>query len=94
MKLKEIKPNQNATLPEVEVVAVGDVREFEKFGKVGRVCTLKIKDASGEGELSLWNDDVEKFALGDKLKITDAWVKEWNGKLQISSGKNGKIEKV
>ena len=94
MKIKEIKPNQNATLPEVDVVSVGEVREFEKFGKVGRVCTVKIKDASGEAELSLWNEDVGKFAVGDKLKITDAWVKEWSGKLQISTGKNGKIEKI
>ena len=94
MEIKEIKANENTTIPEVEVVSVGDVREFEKFGKVGRVCTIKIKDASGEAELSLWNDDIGKFALGDKLKITDAWVKEWKGKLQISAGKNGKIEKI
>lgn len=94
MKIKDLKPNQNATLAEVEVVEAGDVRQFEKFGKSGSVRTLKIKDSSGEAELSLWNDDVEKFSVGDKLKIADAWVKEWNGRLQISSGKNGKIEKV
>lgn len=94
MQIKDIKPNQNVTLSEVDVVSVGDIREFEKYGKSGRVCTLKIKDASGEAELSLWNDDVEKFAAGDRLKITDGWVKEWNGKLQISSGKTGKLEKL
>ncbi len=94
MEIKELKPNQNATLAKVEVTEAGDVREFERFGKVGKVRTLKIKDSTGEAELSLWNEDVEKFAAGDSLKITDAWVKEWKGKLQISSGKNGKIEKV
>ena len=94
MEIKDLKPNQNATLQEVDVVSVGDIREFEKYGKSGRVCTLKIKDTSGEAELSLWNDDVEKFAAGDKLKIVDGWVKEWNGKLQISPGKTGKVEKV
>ncbi len=94
MQIKDIKPNQNATLEEAEVISVGDVREFEKFGKIGKVCTLSIKDMSGEIDLSLWNDDVEKFSVGDKIKIIDGWVKEWNGRLQISSGKNGKIEKI
>ena len=64
MKIKDLKPNQNATLEEVEVVEAGDVRQFEKFGKSGSVRTLKIKDSSGEAELSLWNDDVEKFSVG------------------------------
>ena len=94
MKIKDLKPNQNATLDEVEVAEVGEVRQFEKFGKSGRVCNLKITDKSGSAEVTLWNDEVEKFQVGDKLKITDGWVKEWNGKVQVSSGKNGKIEKI
>ncbi|HLD57991.1 MAG TPA: SOSS complex subunit B family protein [archaeon] len=94
MKIKDLKPNQTATLDDVEVVEAGEVREFNKYGKSGRVCTLKLKDASGQVELTLWNEDVDKFAVGDKLKITDGWVKEWNGNTQISSGKNGKIEKI
>ncbi len=94
MKIKELKPNQAASLESAEVVEAGEVREFNKYGRSGKVCTLKLKDGSGQIDLTLWNDDVDKFAVGDKLKITDGWVKEWNGEMQISSGKNGKIEKV
>lgn len=94
MKIKDVKPNSNATLDEVEIVNKGDVREFEKFGKTGRVCNCVIKDDSGELELTLWNDDIDTVEAGEKLKIVDGWVKEWNGKLQISTGKNGKIEKL
>jgi len=94
MKIKDLKPNQNVTLDEVEVAEVGDIRQFEKYGKSGSVCTLKITDNSGSTDLTLWNDEVDKFQVGDKLKITDAWVKEWNGKIQVSSGKKGKIEKL
>ena len=32
----------------------GDIREFEKFGKTGRVCNAIAKDATGEIKLSLW----------------------------------------
>ena len=93
MKIKEAKPNGSATL-EVDVVSKGDIREFERFGKTGRVCNCVIKDDSGELELTLWNDEIDTIEAGEKIKITDGWVKEWNGKLQISMGKNGKVEKL
>ena len=94
MKIKEVKSNSNATLDEVDVVSKGDVREFERFGKPGRVCNCVIKDDSGELELTLWNDEIDTIEAGEKIKITDGWAKEWNGKLQISMGKNGKVEKL
>ena len=94
MKIKDAKPNSNATLEEVTVTSKGDVREFTKFEKPGRVCNCDIKDDSGEMQLTLWNDEVDTVNSGDKLKITDGWVKEWNGNLQISAGRNGKIEKI
>ena len=94
MAISDLQPNSNASLEQVELVEKGDVREFSKFGKLGQVVSCKIKDDSGECELSLWNDDVAKYNAGDKLKLTDMWVKEWNGKMQVSTGKNGTIEKI
>jgi replication factor A1 len=94
MKIREVQPNATATLDYVTVVRKEAVREFNKYGKSGRVCTCIIKDASGEMELTLWNNDTDLVEEGEKIKITDGWVKEWNGKMQISTGKNGKIEKL
>ncbi len=94
MKISEVQPNNNATLEEVEVVSKGDVREFARFDKTNRVCNCTIKDDSGEMELTLWNGEIDTVDAGDKLKITDGWVKEWNGKKQISKGRNGEIEKL
>jgi len=94
MKINEVKPNSNATLEEVEVVNKGEAREFMRFDKQNRVCNCVIKDDSGEMELTLWNEEIDSVEAGEKLKITDGWVKEWNGKMQISAGRNGKIEKL
>lgn len=94
MAISDLQPNSNATLENVEVVEKGDVREFSRYGKLGQVCTCKIKDDSGECDLTLWNDDVSKYNAGDKLNLKDMWVKEWNGRVQISTGKNGSIEKI
>ena len=94
MKIKELQANQTASLDKVEVVSLGEVKEFNKYGNVGKLRNIKIKDASGEADLTLWNDNVDDFAEGDVLKLTDCWVKEWNGNIQLSSGKKGKIEKI
>jgi len=71
MKISEVKPNSNATLEAVEVTDKGEVREFMRFDKPGRVCNCTIKDDSGEMELTLWNDEIETVEAGEKLKITD-----------------------
>jgi len=94
MKISEVQANSNATLDGVEVVSKGEVREFMRFDKPGRVCNCPIKDGSGEMQLTLWNDEIGLVDAGDTVKITDGWVKEWNGKLQISMGKKGRIEKL
>jgi len=94
MNISGIQPNSNATLEKVTVTSKPEARSFDKFGKKGRVTTARIKDDTGECDLTLWNDDIEKVNEGDTIKLTDCWVKEWNGKVQISTGKNGKIEKI
>ena len=77
----------------VDVTEKMDERQFEKFGKVTRVCNATIKDDSGEMQLTLWNEEIETVEEGDTISITDGWVKEWQGDMQISAGRNGKIVK-
>lgn len=93
-KISDAAANKNLTIDQFEVVEKGEVREFSRYGRLGRVCTCKIKDASGEMDLTLWNDEVDAVQQGDKMKLADGWCKEWNGRMQASTGKNGKIEKL
>jgi ssDNA-binding replication factor A large subunit len=92
--IKEAKPNTNLTLDKVTVAEKGPVREFSRMGRLGRVCTAKIKDSTGTMDLSLWNDEIDVIEEGDTIRLTDGWCKEWSGNLQASTGKNGKIEKL
>lgn len=94
MVISDLQPNSNASLESVEMTEKGDVREFSRNGTLGRVSSCRIKDDSGSCDLTLWNEDIDKYSEGDKLKLTDMWVKEWNGNIQISTGKNGTIEKL
>ncbi len=92
MKINELKPRMGKVNIEVEIVAVGEVKEFNKFGNPGRVSTATAKDETGEIKMSLWNDEVDKVKPGYKLRITNGYVNEFQGEMQLSAGKFGKLE--
>ena len=95
MKISELKAGTGNASIEAEVVSMEEARDvMGKFGKRLRVASATLKDDSGEIVLSLWNEDVDKYAQGDKVKITDGWVSDYKGQLRISAGRSGKIEKI
>ena len=92
MQIKDLKPKTGDVNLIVEVIEKSEPREFSKFGKQGKVCNAKVKDETGEVTLTLWNDDVDKVKVGDKIQIENGWVSEWQGEMQLSTGRFGKLE--
>ena len=92
MKISELTANQSGVNLELEVIEVGEVKSFIRFGRVLRVSNAKVKDDSGEISLTLWNDEIEKVKPNTKVKITNGYVKEFQGELTVTAGKFGKIE--
>lgn len=94
MAIKDLQARQGQVDLIVEITEKGDIREFEKFGKTGRVCNAKIKDDTGEMTLTLWNEQIEQVKVGNKVHIVNGWVSEWQGEKQLSTGKFGQLEVV
>ena len=94
MAIVDLQPRQGEVDLVVEVVEKGESREFQKFGKTGRVSTAVVKDDTGQINLTLWNDDIDKVNVGDKIHITNGYVNEWQGEKQLTTGKFGKLEVV
>ena len=92
MAISDLQAKQGNVTLTVEVVSKEEPRKFEKFGKPGRVCNAKVKDDSGEIKLTLWNDQIDKVNEGDKVKIINGYVNEWQGEKQLTTGKLGKLE--
>ena len=92
MPIKDLQPRQGNVEVEAVVVDKGDIREFNKFGKSGRVCNAKIKDSTGAVALTLWNEQIDQVNIGDKIRVTNGYVNEWQGELQLTTGKFGKLE--
>ena len=92
MKIVDLKVRQSNVEVEGEISALGEVKTFQKFGKEGKVMSATLKDDSGKIILSLWNDDVDKIKVGDKVKITNGYVNEFQGEKQLTAGRFGKLE--
>ena len=92
MLISEIQSKQGKVIVIGKITEKGEVRSFEKFGKPGRVCSARIKDESVECTLSLWNEQIDQVNEGDKIKIENGYANEWQGAIQLSTGRFGKIE--
>lgn len=94
MEIKDLQIRQGNVEITVDVVDVSPPREFEKFGKKGKVASATVKDATGQVKLSLWNEQADQVKPGQKVKITNGYVSEWQGEPQLTTGKMGKLEVV
>jgi replication factor A1 len=92
MKINELQPRQGKIELQAKVIDKGETKTFDKFGKQGKVCNAKIKDETGEMVLSLWNEQAEQVNVGDIVRISNGYVSEFKGEMQLSTGKFGTLE--
>jgi replication factor A1 len=85
-----LKANSNANI-EATITAISAPREVSTARGPSRVADATLQDDSGTITLTLWGDEITKYTVGQKVKITDGWVKDFRGKLQVSMGRSGKI---
>jgi replication factor A1 len=94
MQVKDLTPKQGNVDITIDVIDVSAPREFQKFGKSGRVANAIAKDETGDIKLTLWNDDIDRIKAGDKVHLTNGYVNEWQGEMQLTTGRMGKMEVV
>lgn len=91
--ISELKEGMRGAEIKGEVKAVFPEKEFSKDGKKGKLQSAIIGDESGEIRLTLWNDQVKKYALskGSQIEITNGIISAYKEKKQLSLGFNGNI---
>ncbi len=91
MNISELKPGTGSVNIEAEVTSIEPTREINKMGRKLRVTNAMIKDDSGSITLVLWNQQIDTVKVGDKIKIENGYVNEWQGAPQLTLGKFGKL---
>jgi replication factor A1 len=91
MKISELRPGTGSVNIEAEIVSIETPREINKMGRTLRVANAQIKDDSGSISLVLWNQQIDSVKQGDKIKIENGYVNEWQSTPQLTLGKFGKL---
>lgn len=86
-----LRANGNATI-DATITAISAPRDVTTSRGPSQVADATLQDETGTITLTLWGADITKYSVGQKVRITDGWVKDFRGKLQVSMGRSGKIE--
>lgn len=92
--LNTIEANMRGVTVEGEVSEVKEARTFNKFGKEGQVQEVVLKDDTGSGVLTLWNEQAGTLAVGDKVRVSGIYTKEFRDEVQMHISRQGEIEKL
>lgn len=91
MKISELKAGTGSVAIKAKVTSMDSVREINKYGRTLRVANATVEDDSGKITLVLWNDSIDQVKAGNEISIENGYVNEWQGNLQLTLGKFGKL---
>lgn len=94
MQVKDLQPRQGKVELTGTISTKENPREVNKPNFSGKVCNAILQDETGEIKITLWNEQADLVNEGDTIKITNGYVGEWQGEMQLSTGKFGKLEVV
>jgi replication factor A1 len=67
---------------------------FSRFGDPLALSTATISDNTGSIRLPLWNAQIDMVSVGDTVEIENGRVKAFRGELQVSVGRNSKLQVI
>ena len=93
MKASDIRSDMRRIDVELKVVEVEEPRTYiRKDGREGKVATAVAEDDTGKIKVSLWDTDIDRVKVGDKIKITNGYARLFRDEVHVSAGIYGKLE--
>lgn len=94
MLARELKDKSKVDVLEVTVISKDETRAVNsRSGDALKVCDCDAQDAEGgKVKISLWNDEIDRVSVGQKIRITNGWASAFRGEIKVSAGKFGKLE--
>ena len=96
MKLSEIQPDTNVSEVIVRVISKAPPRLIKtRSGRKTQLTEVLVTDGESRVILSLWGfNEGSDLSVGKVIKIVNGWAKEWQGKIQLSLGREGTYEEI
>jgi replication factor A1 len=95
VKASDVRPEMRRIDIELKVVEVEEPRTYiRRDGREGRVTTAIAEDDTGKIKISLWDADIDRVKVGDKIKIINGYARLFRNEVHVSAGIYGKLEVI
>ena len=93
MKIEELKDGMKRVNVVGKIVQKSDPREVRSRYKdeTYRVADALIDDDSGTIKLTLWNEQIDRVNVNDRVKIENGYITTFRGEIQLSVGRYGTL---
>ena len=78
-----------------KILEAGEVREVSSSsdGQLHRVAEALVGDETGTVLMTLWDENIDRFGIGDVVEIENGYAGTFRGSLRLNVGKYGTIDK-
>ena len=96
IKVGELRTYSRRVNLVAKIVEKGEEREVfsRSDGSSHRVAEALIGDETASVMLTLWDDDIDRFDVGDVVQISNGYANLFRGSLRLNIGRYGSAEKV
>ena len=96
MKIEELKEGMKRVNVVGKIVQKSDTREVRSRYKdeTYRVADALIDDDSGTIKLTLWNEQIDRVNVNDRVKIENGYITTFRGEIQLNVGRYGTLSIV
>ncbi len=92
LKVGDLKPYLGKIYLKAKIVEMQEPREVS--GGEHRISEALIGDESGCIYLSLWDDNIDVFEVGDTVHMENGYVSVFRESMRLTAGKYGTVTKI
>lgn len=92
VKVSDLKPYLEKVYLKAKIVEMGEIREVSRGER--RVADALVGDDTGCIYLTLWDDSIEEFKVGDGIHIENGYVSVFRGSMRLGAGRFGTVTKI
>lgn len=96
MKVEDLRTYSRRANVKVKVVRKDESKTVvsKRNGNTYRVAEALVGDETGCVLLNLWNEDIDRFEVGDVIEIRNGYVKLFRGSMRLNIGRYGEARKI
>ncbi len=92
MKINEIKYGMSGVSIEGKIIEKSEPRTVNTRYGPRSVADAILEDETGTIKMSLWEEQIDRVNIGNKVAISGVYVTEFRNELQLNIPRSGKLE--